>query len=440
MSTSNFLARAETFGLETAEPWAMPALRLLFTTPRAYLPIVQAWDTRYPGVKDSLDRLTGLGLVAYQGPVIVDTRTGQLAERASRRVTRYRTTERGRKLAQAVREDERVLTDMYPRVAEHTATSIITLLLACDLEHSHATYGISIAHACALAGIKEPLGKWWIARWLQDGVLKKLDQTYADVREIVPEHWRVTRALCRQVSDVLTTFDTHPGLDMAFRLNRSRILTDISPARVGLTGASDFDHDVTCQRILAKMLASPSAHTDSLFATEPRIVLPATLHREGLAFAHGAAGNVTYQPDAELREVGANGTLRRCVLEYERFQSRRDAWSHIERLLGHMHLSTVPSEAAVLRFVVNSTSRERSYVRLIEAFADYVLDHPERMPRNPVTLAVSSTPRLLKAADALADQAWFRVTLPNGADPSTARTPVLHHDEFSPYQDYFGRN
>ena len=94
----------------------------------------------------------------------------------------------------------------------------------------------------------------------------------------------------------------------------------------------------------------------------------------------------------------------------------------------------------MLRFVVDSAPRERSYVELIEAFGDYALDHPERMPANPVLLAVSSTPRVLAAADPLDPRAWFRMTLPNSAGSDTVRRPVLHPPEDSPYDEYFSRS
>ena len=92
----------------------------------------------------------------------------------------------------------------------------------------------------------------------------------------------------------------------------------------------------------------------------------------------------------------------------------------------------------MLRFVVDSTRRERTYVQLIEAFADYALDHPDRLPANRITLAVSSVPRISAAPDPLDDSAWFRVAVPKGS--TTVRpTPVLHPPHDSPYNDYFAR-
>lgn len=438
MDRRPFAARRETFGLDTRKPWALNTLRLLFNVPRAYAPLVDAWDRRHPGTRRTLDRLVELGFVAHQGPVIVDTRTGRLAAVASRRVTRYRCTSKGARLTAAVVEDSRVLEDEFPRTAGVNTTGIIRLLQAFNLQDSHAKFGLSAQHAGQLSGLPHSNVKWWIRRLVAGGYLKELPEKLADVREVIPAHWRVTRALVRQLAEVIDAFDTAPAsLKVEFRLGRSRFLADIDPARIGISGATDYDHDIECQRILGALLTSPKCASDAIFAVEPRFLLALDTTARPWTFHHDAVGSLPYQPDAELRERDSDG-VRRAVLEYERFQSRRDAWNHIERFLGHLSLTTLPFEAAVLRFVVDSKPRERGYVELIEAFCDYALDHPDRMPPNPVTLAVSSTPRVLAAADPLDARAWFRIALPTGGS-DTARRPVLHPAEASPYDEYFAR-
>lgn len=440
MDRRPFAARVETFGLDTRKPWALDALRLLFNVPRAYAPLVTAWDIRHPGTKRALDRLETLGFVARQDPVIVDTRTGRTASVASRKVPRYRTTGKGARLTAAIVEDLRVLDDEFPRTAGGNAAGVVKLLQAFNLEDSHAKFGLSARHATELSGLPASNVKWWIRRLKQDGYLRELDEKVADVREVIPAHWRVTRALCRQLTEVIDAFDTAPAsLKVEFRLKRARFLNDIDPARVGISGATDYDHDIECQRILGALLRSGRCAADGIFAVEPRFTLPLDTTTRPWSFSPAARGALPYQPDAELRERDADG-IRRSVIEYERFQSRRDAWNHIERFLGHLASSALPFEAAVLRFVVDSTPRERSYVELIEAFCDYALDHPDRMPANPVLLAVSSTPRVLEAADPLDPRAWFRIALPTGGGSDTARRPVLHPAEASPYDEYFARS
>jgi len=49
MSSSNFFHRSETFGFDKGESWASDALRLLYSVPRAYQPLIESWNLRNPG-------------------------------------------------------------------------------------------------------------------------------------------------------------------------------------------------------------------------------------------------------------------------------------------------------------------------------------------------------------------------------------------------------
>lgn len=436
----DFAHRTETFGFDTARPWALPALRLLFSVPRAYQPLVDAWERRHPGTKRALRRLVSMGFVQHQPAVVVNTRTGEPASRVSAPLPRYRASARGKRLAGEVAEDLRVLNDTFPHTTTSSAPKVAALLHAFCLETPHSRYGLSAPHATEVSGLPQRSGRWWVAHLLQHGYLVRLDDTLADVREVVPAHWRVTRELCRQTADVIDAFpDTAPAqLKIEFRLNRRRFLDDIDPSRIGLTGATDFDHDVQAQRVLTAMLSSPRCATDGVFAVEPRIRLPVRTTDQVWEFSDTRADStVFYQPDAEIRERHAQGTVWRSVVEYERFQSRRDAWSHIERFLGWLQTRSLPVEPAVLRFVVDTDRRVRSYVQLIEAFADSALDHPERLPGNPVMLAVASAPKVIAADDPLDPRGWFRINLPEDGDASDRQT-VLHRKD-SPYSEYFSR-
>jgi len=439
MARRGFAHRTETFGFDMDKPWALDALRLLFQVPRAYQPLVDAWDLRHPGSMKALSRLTQMGFVEYQPAIIVDTRTGRLAERISVPLPRYRTTSKGHRFSQEVHSDLRVLHDNYPRLTNASSGKVASLLFAFDLDGSHSRYGLSVPHAKTISGLPERSARWWVRKLLADGHLKELALKIPDVREVVPAHWRPTRLLARQLQEVLDEFagEQAGALKAEFRLGRSRFLGPVDPARVGISGATDFDHDVEAQRILAALLRSPRCVHEKVFNVEPRLVLDTDTSSVPWRFLSGAPGHVFYQPDAELRERDENAVLW-SVVEYERFQSRRDAWSHIERFLGWIHLRALPFESAVLRFVVDSESRVRSYVELIEAFADHVLDNPEVLPANRIVLAVSSVDRVLAASDPLDPRAWFRIALPAGE--GTPHQPVLHDVKHSPYDDYFGRS
>jgi hypothetical protein len=439
MARRTFTQRAQTFGFDTGQVWPIDAFRMLFNVPRAYAPLVDAWDLRYPGTKRALARLVEMGFVAHQGPVLIDTRTGTVAERASRRLDRYLITAKGSRLLGDASEDLRYFEDRFPRTATYNVRGVVKLLRAFDLDGSHARYGMSAPHAAELCGLPERNVRWWVRQFETDRLIRQLPAQYADVREVVPAHWRVTRMLCRQLLDVLAHVEGAPRqLETEFRLRRARFLDDIEPARVGISGATDYDHDIVTQRVLARLLESPRCAADGIFTVEPRLALPVDMGVRPWQFHRDGGDTIFYQPDAELREVGEEGQ-RRSVVEYERYQSRRDAWSHIQRFLGYLHTSAFPQESAVLRFVVDTDSRVRSYVALIEAFADHALSHPEQMPANPVTLTVSSVPRLLSSDDGLDLRNWFRINLPTVGGDVELR-PVLHPPDDSPYDEYFSRN
>lgn len=438
MARRTFTHRTESFGYQAGSPWAAHAFSLLFAVPRVYKPLLDAWEVQYPGTKKALERLVRLGFVEYQAAVIVDVRKRTTATRIGVPVSRFRATAKGKRLAVAALEDVRVLHDTFPRVTDPSAPRVAALLGALVLEPPHSRYGISALHAGQLAGMPERSSRWWIQHLVDQGYAVELPDRLPDVREVVPAHWRVTRTLCSQLDEVIDAFPQHAPASMRaeYRLRRTRFLSDIDPARVGLTGATDYDHDIESQRVIAAMMTSSRFLADGVFTIEPRISLSVDTRVEPWVFP--GPGNVFYQPDAELRERADDGQIRRSVLEYERFQSRRDAWSHIERFLGWLHQMALPTEPAVLRFVVDTEARVRSYVDLIEAFADYLIDHPDRLPGNEITLAVSSVGRILGSADPLADGAWFRISLPEAERSDTVRRPVLH-TAASPYDDYFTR-
>jgi hypothetical protein len=426
------------FGFNNREPWALDALRLLFSVPRTYSPLLDAWETRFPGTKRAVDRLVAAKLVEYQPGVVIDTRNGKLSQKSSRPLPRYRTTAKGRRLYKNAELDGRVLSDAFRRITPEQIPKITKLLSVLNLEQPHVKYGLSAPHAIKLSELPERTGRWWIRKLVDEGLITELPKPLADVRELIPAHWRVTRDLCRQVSKAIVETGYPASLSVEFRLNRSRFLGPVDPARVGVSGATDFDHDIETQLVLAAVLRSNRCLPNGSFMVEPRIGLQANANVDPWEFTQNGSEVVFYQPDVELRERDEQtGGVRRMVIEYERFQSRRDAWSHIERFLGWLHLRSLPFEGATLRFIVDSEPRVRSYVTLIEAFADQAIDNQKRIPANSVVLAVTSADRLLAATDPLDPKVWFRIALPSGAETGKGR-PVLHTG-VSPYDDYFSR-
>jgi hypothetical protein len=438
VSRRSFALRTETFGLDRKDAWALPALRAVFAMPRLYRPLAEAWELHYPGTLKALKKLTEMGFLAHQPALIVDVRSGLIAARPAAALPRYRATAKGKRLVAAARQDLRVVTDTFPRTSMESAARVLRLMKAFNLESPHSRYGLSVPHAIEESGMPERSGRWWVQHLLDGGYLVELTQRIADVREVVPEHWRVTRVLCRQLEDVIDSFPlTAPSeLKIEFRLSRTRFLADVDPARIGITGATDFDHDIETQRVLAAVLRSGNCALHGVFSVEPRINLPARSGRGVMYFEEDGDSSVFYQPDAEMREIH-DGVPYRSVLEYERFQTRRDAWSHIERFLGWLRIMTLPGENAVLRFVVDTPPRVKSYVDLVEAFADWMIDHPEQHPGNPTILAVTHSQRLLESQNPLDWGNWHSIGLPDpGSDAE--RRPVLSVKN-SPYDEYFAR-
>ena len=143
-----------------------------------------------------------------------------------------------------------------------------------------------------------------------------------------------------QLGEVVDAFDTGP--DVAARSSSgcvaARFLGDIDPARVGISGATDFDHDVECQRILAALLRRRTCAADGIFAVEPRFSLPLDTSTRPWSFAAGAAGSsLSYQPDAELRErdEGRTRRSRRGVRAVPVPPRRLEPHRAVPRLPGH---------------------------------------------------------------------------------------------------------
>lgn len=440
MTTIDFRYRSETFALERTDSWALPALRLIFAVPRTFEPLVDAWERHHPGTRRALNRLTKMGYAAFQPAVVLDTRTGDWADQETRVVPRYRATRKGQRLMTAWREDSRALEEIFPKTTPQNLAGVTRLLDALSLDKGPATFGLSASHATAIAGLADRSGRWWLRRLVAAGYVTELDEKYADVRAVVPAHWRPNRALASQVRDVLANVEgVAQSLAVEFRLHRSTYLEDIDPARLSITGATDFDHDVETQRVVAALLRSPACVTESAVSIEPRFALSADKSFTPWRFGDSGDGDVIiYQPDAELLER-VDARTRRCVVEFERFQTRRDGWSHIERFCGWLATSTLPFENAVLRFVVDGDAKVRSYVNLIEAFADHLLDNLDAAPVNHTILAVADSGVLARADDPLADANWFRIELPKGTGTACALHPTTKAWRGrTPYDAYFG--
>lgn len=438
MSASKFERRREDFGFSTAEPWSLNALRLLYHSPRVFRPLAEAWEQMHPGTLSGLERLTELGFVAYQGPVVVDTRTQDQTDTATRAVDRFRLTASGHRLLKAALLDPSELRVRFPRITDPNIHGVIEMLSEFAVDSTRARDGRSLVHFATTGPLPRRTAYFWGEKLVAAGYLRQLPNRAPDARDAIPGHWRVTRALSTQLKTVFSEFTKNGPLVKEFRLGRTRYLDDIELTRVSVGGGTDFDHDVVAQALLAEMLGSPQLEPGLGVKLEPHFKVGIDNKQMPWVFNKGTSDVVFYQPDALFYTQSNTYGREVCALEYERLQSRRKAWSHIERFIGHLVTHSLPifDPGARLLFVVDTERREKSYVELIEAFGDWAERNPDLMPAHKLTLSVSSRVRLDDAKDPLSRSAWFNVdyqTIPQG--PGT--NCVLHSADHSPYLEYF---
>lgn len=436
-----FQQKRETFGFDTNSPWALNAFHLLFNVPRAFSPLVDVWDTYNPGTKKALTKLVNGGWVYNQPSIIINKVTNKQAKGTTKKSTFYQLTPAGKRALEAESAGLNALRHEFPRMSLDNLEGVQRLLLRFILpgEESLKLPAKVLIRGSGLAG---RTGRWWI-KSLNDLGWISVAGRFPEAEEVVPEHWRVSRKLCTHLKTLFKAYpETSQGLTSLFRLNRTSFLKDIPLSVITKSGGSlsDYQHDINTQKILSLMLRSKRALPNSVVNIEPKVFLPSVYNRKGgyYQFTPKGAGKIFYQPDAELREVGAGNRIFRSMVEYERQQSRKDGWKHIERFIAYLHLNSTPWEGGILRFVMDSPRRANVYVELITAYADYCLTYPERVPNIPVVLAVSCIQWLEESSDALRDGKWLSVVLPaDSSIDANKREAVLHMGKNSPYFDYF---
>ena len=190
------------------------------------------------------------------------------------------------------------------------------------------------------------------------------------------------------------------------------------------------------QIIISNLILSKNIQNNLLFKIEPKFPLYIEKNNNDYIFKKISNNKIYYQPDAQFIET-IDGTNYWSILEYERYQNRRDGWSHLEKFIGFVYINALQFEGGIIRFVVNSDSRLKSYVKLIEAFADYLVTNKEFCPENDIILAVTTLDSILSAKDPLDSKNWYRIIIPKN---QSADKKILYHTEkSSPYNIYFSR-
>lgn len=451
-----FLASAESFGCDTGRLWASDALSLLYCSPRAFEPLVDAYESARPGCAAQLGRLRDLGFAVRQEAVrALRTPSGlvPVSDEASARraVTRHVLTRAGRSLLSEAAEDPRALSGKFPRSTVQSEDRVLRVLSSLE-PHSRIGSAVGLSAASVSGECSLPMAStaYWLKSLASKGLVRALSEKASDAVEVVPYHWRPTAALSRQLKSVSAAFPEHA--DDLPPVRRGAHLGDIPASRAIASDGTDWRHDVAVQEVVARLMSSPrmdvarhprlSLETVFAIALAPqaecprnfRWALPEPYDRK----THPPSQRLSYQPDAVFSARFAGSSYHsRCVLEYERRASRRDAWGHIEKFLAYMSARSWSWTPGVLMFVLDSKHREKSYISLCEAFGDYVLRNPHRNTRNPLTLAVAHRDRLFDRGDPLRPNRWHRVDLgmipPLGPEPMRC---VVHRPGRSPLSEY----
>ncbi len=428
--------RAETFGLGTPTPWALPALRLVFCAPRVFSPLADAWERRHPGSCAALERLVASGFVLHQPPVVIDTVDRAPADAPSRPVARYRITAAGSRLLEEASVDVRVLSDVFVKASASSLEGVLRGLRALA---SAQGVGLSARGFAAESGMGERVARAWLARLEGRSLVAMKEGLTPDTVVAVPGHWRPSSLLVRQLKELLEDpaflLLSHLGTELG--LGRRRQLADIRIDPAEYAGVTDYDHDVRAQAVLAKLVSDTyRVPRSSAVRVEPSLSLLCRPSPEGFTVARESATmRLSYRPDAEFRESGL-GAPARTVLEYERMQTRRDAWTHMEKFAAMMHQEAFPFEIGILRFVVDGPRRAAAYRDLVAAYAAYIARYPEAAPTNLLRLMVADSRDLLAAADPYDPALWDGVEVRGAGAPSM----LVHGTDDSPYDDFFRRS
>jgi hypothetical protein len=314
--------------------------------------------------------------------------------------------------------------------------NISKILISLYLQDTHARFGISITHLASLTKMPTKTVRYWVDVFIKDGYIRKLDRKVSDTRSVIPAHYRVNKLFVKQLSSILESVEDGEVLKKELKLDRGRFLKDINPLRVGISGATDYDHDVDTQIIISNLILSKNIQNNLLFKIEPKFPLYIEKNNNDYIFKKISNNKIYYQPDAQFIET-IDGANYWSILEYERYQNRRDGWSHLEKFIGFVYINALQFEGGIIRFVVNSESRLKSYVKLIEAFADYLVTNKEFCPENDIILAVTTFDTILSAKDPLDSKNWYRIIIPK--NQSDDKKILFHTEKSSPYNIYFSR-
>jgi len=425
-----------TIGIEKIDSWEYPIIKLLFSFPRIYEPLIDSLDIVYPGLNKYLAKLKKIGFLDYQKGIIYNSRIDKKVDKKIKPQRRFRLTNKGKSFLENIKIDSRILTDYYPKIKIRNINNIINFLDILNLDDNISNQGISLSFISKKLNIPIKNVRYWTGIFSKKGFIKLLPNKISDAREIIPAHYRVNNKFTKHLKYILKNLENGELFITELKLDRRKYLSNINPARIGITGATDYDHDIEVQKVLAKLILSSNIINPMNIISEPKFKIKIDKINGKITCVDNSSNHIYYQPDAFYNEIIDNIKYY-SILEYERFQNRRDGWLHIEKFLAYVHQNLYIFEGGIIRFVVSSEKRLKSYVDLLEGFTHYINENPKRMPNNNIIFSVTSTERIEKSKNALDSSNWFWIAI--NPEKSEKKEIIIHEENNTPYKSYFGK-
>lgn len=425
-----------TIRIEKIDNWEYPIIKLLYSFPRIYQPLIDSLDLVYPGLNKYLVKLNKIGFLDYQDGIIYNSRTGKKVDKKIKPQRRFKLTNKGKSFLADIKNDSRILTDYYPKIKLRNINNIINFLDVLNLDDNISNQGISLSFVSKKFNIPIKNVRYWTKIFSKNGFIKLLPNKISDAREIIPPHFRVNNKFTKHLKYILKNLENGEFFIKELKLDRRKYLLDVNPARIGITGATDYDHDIEVQKVLAKFILSSNIINPMNITAEPKFKIKIDKINGKIICVDNSSNHIYYQPDAFYNET-IDSIKYYSILEFERFQNRRDGWLHIEKFLAYVYQNLYIFEGAIIRFVVSSEKRLKSYVDLLEGFAHYINENPTRIPNNKIIFSVTSLERIEKSKNALDSSNWFWIAI--NIDKSDKKEIIIHDENTTPYKSYFGK-
>lgn len=158
MSNKN---KSYTIRVEDIDSWEYPIIKLLYSFPRIYQPLIDSLEVVYPGLSKYLSKLIKLGFLDYQKGIIYNSRTDKKVDRKNKPQMRFRLTNKGKSFLLDIKNDSRIMTDQYPKIKERNINNIIKFLSMLNLDDNISNQGLSLSYISKKLNIPIKNVRYW---------------------------------------------------------------------------------------------------------------------------------------------------------------------------------------------------------------------------------------------------------------------------------------